>query len=216
MEKSIEAIWKQGFLNENSLVVPKINDLYNKRSIHLIEKMKRMYKINIIAVVSMAIFIPVMYYFMQVVWEGIAISMMLMFLVAYSLWQKRGYKTLDYGATSLEYLKSFDRLLNDTLSKGEKIVRFFYPICFLISLSAMWTSWSKQGITQKWHQKYPDHIYVGDIPLYALVIVGIIFLVMLYFSDKIYRWDVRVVYGRVFTKLKETIAEMEKLKQEEF
>ncbi len=215
MENSIENIWKQGFLNESSLVAPKINDLYNQRSIHLIDRMKRMYKINIIALISMAILIPIMYYTMDVIWEGLAISIMLLFMVGYSLWQKRGYKTLDYGATSLDYLKSFDRLLSDTLSRSEKIIRFFYPIVFLVSLSAMWTAWSKQGITQKWHKTYPDHIYIGDIPLYALIIVGVLTLIILYFSDKIYRWDVRVVYGRAFKKLKETIAEMEKLKHEE-
>lgn len=215
MENSIENIWKQGFLNEKSLVAPKINDLYNQKSIHLIDKMKRMYKINIIAILSMAMIIPVMYYSMQVMWEGISISIMLLFIAGYSLWQKRGYKTLDYGATSLDYLRSFDSLLNDNLARSEKIIRFFYPICFLVALSAMWSAWSKQGITQKWHQKYPDHIYIGDIPLYALIIVGLLTLLILYFSDKIYRWDIRVVYGRVFKKLKETIAEMEKLKQEE-
>lgn len=215
MENSIENIWKQGFLNEKSLVAPKINDLYNQRSIHVVERIKRMYKINLIALVIMAIFIPVMYYFMQVIWEGLVISVMLLFIAGYSLWQKRDYRTLDYGANSLDYLRSFDKLINDTLSRGEKTIRFFYPIYFLITLSAMWTAWSKQGITQKWHKKYPDHIYIGDTPLYALIIVMVLTLLILYFSDKIYRWDVRIVYGRIFKKLKETISEMENLKHEE-
>ncbi len=215
MEKSIEAIWKQGFLNENSLVVPKINDLYNKRSIHIIDKMKWMYKINIILIVNMSILIPVMYGVMGAIWEGITISTMLLLTLWYSLLQNRDFKTLDYGANSLEYLRSFDRLLSERLAKSEKIFRFTYPLYFIIACTAAWSMWSKQGITQKWHQKYPDHIYIGDAPLYALVIVGILTLLTLYFSDKIYRWDVRIVYGRIFDKLKETIAEMEKLKQEE-
>lgn len=215
MENSIENIWKQGFLNESSLVVPKINDLYNKRSIHIIEKMKRMYKINIIALLNMAVLFPIMYYVIGAVWEGVAIALLLLSTVWYSLKLNRGFKTLDYGATSLEYLQSFDHLLTDRLSKSEKILRFSYPLYFLIGTSMAWTAWSKQGITQKWHKNYPDHIYVGDAPLYALIIVGVLTLLILYFSDKIYRWDVRVVYGRVFKKLKETITEMEKLKQGE-
>jgi hypothetical protein len=215
MENSIENIWKQGFLNENSLVVPKINDLYNKRSIHIIDKMKRMYKINIILIVNMSILIPVMYGVMGAIWEGIVISTMLLLTLWYSLLQNRDFKTLDYGANSLEYLRSFDRLLSERLAKSEKIFRFTYPLYFIIACTAAWSMWNKQGITQKWHQKYPDHIYIGDAPLYALVIVGILTLLTLYFSDKIYRWDVRIVYGRIFDKLKETIAEMEKLKQGE-
>ena len=40
MRNSIEEIWKEGFLNEKSLVAPKINDLYNQKSMDLIDKMK--------------------------------------------------------------------------------------------------------------------------------------------------------------------------------
>ncbi len=51
MEKSIESIWKQGFLNSDALVAPKLNNLYNQKSIHLIDKFKRMFKINLNAIV---------------------------------------------------------------------------------------------------------------------------------------------------------------------
>lgn len=202
-------------MNEKSLVAPKINDLYNQKSIHVIDKIKRMMKINLILIANMAILIPIMYYVMDVIWEGLAIAALLLFTAGYSIIQNRNFTALNFGANSLDYLQSFDRLLNDRLTKSEKIFRFTYPIYFLVAISAAWNAWSKQGITQKWHQKYPDHIYIGDLPLYALIIVGLLTLVILYFSDKIYRWDVRLVYGRIFDKLKETIAEMEKLKQEE-
>ncbi len=215
MENSIEAIWKQGFLNEKSLVAPKINDLYNQRSMDLVDKMRRMYKINIIALVIMAIIIPIMYYFFGMAWEGLATSILLLLTVAYSIWQKWDFRTIDHGTNSLDYLRSLDRLLKNALSKGEKIFRFSYPLYFLIAISAIWSAWSKQGIALKIHQKFSDLIYIGDAPLIALIIVGLVTLLMLYFSDRIYRWDVRLIYGRVFDKLKNTIAEMEQLKQED-
>jgi hypothetical protein len=56
-------------------------------------------------------------------------------------------------------------------------------------------------------------IFIGSIPLFAWIIAGVATLLMLYFSDRIYRWDVRLMYGRVLDKLEETIADMEKLKQ---
>jgi len=46
MEKSIEKIWSQGFLDEGALVAPKINKLYEAKSINTIEKFKRMYHKN--------------------------------------------------------------------------------------------------------------------------------------------------------------------------
>jgi len=55
MKNSIEEVWKEGFLNEKSLVAPKINDLYNQKSKDLVEKMERMFRINLVAIVGMAI-----------------------------------------------------------------------------------------------------------------------------------------------------------------
>ena len=47
MEKSIETIWNKGFLDSDTLVVPKLNNLYNKKSKTITDKLKRMMKINI-------------------------------------------------------------------------------------------------------------------------------------------------------------------------
>jgi Ca2+/Na+ antiporter len=214
MKNSIEVIWKEGFLNEKSLIAPKINDLYNQKSMHLVDKMKRMYRINLIALVIMAIVFPIMYYFLDVIWEGVATSILLLLSVWYSIRERRSTKTLDHGATSLDYLKSFDRSLKGALSKNAKILRFSYPLYFLIAMSTMWSAWNKGELTSKMYQKFPDLIFIGSVPLFALIIAGVATILMFYFSDRIYRWDVHLMYGRVFGKLEETIAEMEKLKKE--
>ena len=213
MKNSIEVIWKEGFLNEKSLVAPKINDLYNQKSKDLVDKIERMTKINSIAIVIMAIVFPILDYFMDVVWQGVATSMLLLLTVWYSIWQKRRTKTLDHGATSLDYLKSFDRGLKDAVLECEKILRFTYPLYFLIAMSTMWSAWNKGPLTSKMYQKFPDVIFIGSVPLFALIIVGVATILMSYFSGRIYRWDVRLMYGRLFDKLEETIAEMEELRQ---
>jgi hypothetical protein len=79
----------------------------------------------------------------------------------------------------------------------------------------MASAWNNnKELVSETHRKFPDLVFIGDIPLVGLIIAGGATLVMFYFSDKIYRWDVRLMYGRVFDKLEETIAEMEKLKQD--
>jgi hypothetical protein len=213
MKKSIEEIWKEGFLNEKSLVAPKINDLYNQKSIYVVDKVKRMFRINLIAIVSMSIVYPIMHYFLDAIWQGVAISVLLLLTAWYSNRKMHNLNTLDQGATSLDYLKSFDRRLKDVFSRSEKIVRFSYPLYFLIAMSSMWSAWNKGPITSKMYQKYPDVIFIGSVPLFVWIIAGVATLLMLYFSGRIYRWEVRLMYGRVFDKLEETIAEMEKLKQ---
>jgi hypothetical protein len=214
MKNSIEAIWKDGFLTEGRLVAPKINDLYNQKSKHLVDKMKRMFKINLIIIVIMAIVFPIMYYFLDAIWQGVAVSVLILLSAWYGNRQMRSIKTLDQGATSLNYLKSLDQWLKDIVSRSEKIVRFSYPLYFLIAMSTMWSAWNKGPLTSKMYQKYPDLIFIGTVPLFALIITGVATLLMVYFSDKIYRWDVRLMYGGVFGKLEETIAEMEELKKE--
>jgi hypothetical protein len=131
----------------------------------------------------------------------------------YSKRQGPSIKTLDHGATSLDYLKSFDRRIKDAFSRNEKVLRFIYPLFSLIAMSILWSKWSKGPLISKMYQKYPDIIFIGSVPLFAWIIAGMGTLLMLYFSRRIYRWDVRLVYGRIFRKLEETIAEMEELKQ---
>jgi hypothetical protein len=214
MKNSIEVIWKEGFLNERSLVVPKIIDLYNQRSIDLVAKMKRMYRMNLIGLVMLSIVFPIIYSFLDVIWHGVAVSIVLLFAAWYSKRQKRSFKTLDHGATSFDYLKSFDRFLKDALLSGEKGLRFTYPLYFLIGVSAMWSILDKSGLGSIMHQQFPDLIFIGSVPLFALIIVGVATLLLLYFSGRIYRWDVGLVYGRELRKLEETIAEMAKLKDD--
>src|SRR5688572_10370898 len=213
MKNSIEEIWKEGFLNEKSLVAPKINDLYNQKSKHVVDKVKRMFRVNLIVLVIMSIGYLIMHYFLDLIWQGVATSVLLLLTAWYSKRKMHNLNTLDHGATSLDYLKSFDRRLKDVFSRSEKIVRFSYPLYFLIAMSTMWSPWNKGPITSKMYQKYPDVIFIGSVPLFVWIIAGVATLLMLYFSGRIYRWEVRLMYGRVFDKLEETIAEMEKLKQ---
>lgn len=214
MKNSIEKIWKEGFLDERSLVVPKINDLYNQKSKHLVEKMKRMFRVNLILIVSTSIVFPIIHYFLDALWQGVAASVLLLLTAWYNKRLLHGIETLDQGTTSLDYLKSFDRWLQDALLRSGKIARFYYPLCFLIAISAVGSAWNKQEeMIVKTHQRFPGRVFIGNIPLFVLIIVGLITVLMFYFSDKIYKWDARIMYGGVFRKLKETIAEMEKLKQ---
>lgn len=212
MEKSIEAIWKEGFLNEKSLIAPKINDLYNQKSMHMADRMIRMFRINLTIIVIIAVVIPVLYYFLDALLQGLAASVLLLFTAWYNKRQIDSVKTLDQGVTSLDYLRSLEQWLKDVLSRGEIIARFSYPLYIVIAISTIWSAWNKQGVTMKIQQKFPDFIPANNLDLAAIAIAGILTLLMFWFSVKIYKWEVRVMYGRVFRKLEETIAEMEQLK----
>lgn len=213
MKNSIESIWKEGFLNEKSLVAPKINDLYNQKSIHLIDQMKRMFKVNLIAIVILSIVILMIHYFLDAIWPGVATAVLLLLTAWYGKRQMHGLKDLNQGANSFDYLKSFDQWLKDAITSSQKVVRFSYPAYFLIACSTIGSAWTQEPeLILKVQQKFPGLTFIGSFPLFALIAASVITLLMFSFSDKIYKWDVRLVYGRVFNKLEETIAEMEQLK----
>lgn len=215
MKNSIETIWKEGFLNEKSLVAPRINDLYNQKSKHLIDKMKRMFRVNLIVTVILAVVFPIIHYFLDAIWQGAAASVLLLLTAWYNKRQMNNLKTLDQGASSLDYLKSFDLWLKDVLSRSVRIARVYYTLCFLIAISTMGSAWNKsEELVFETHRKFPDLIFIGNIPLVAIITAGVATLLMFYFSDKIYRWDIRLMYGGIFDKLEETITEMEELKKE--
>lgn len=94
----------------------------------------------------------------------------------------KSIKTLDQGSTSFDYLKSFDRWLKEVLSRSEKIVRFSYPLYFLIAVSTIWSAWTQEPeLSLKIQQKFPGLIFIGNIPLFALIIVGVAMLLVIYF-----------------------------------
>src|SRR5690606_18925527 len=144
MENSIETIWKEGFLHEENLVVPRVNDLYNRKSIHLVDRLKRRLRFNLIMILVFAFLFPVMGYFMQVIWQGAAASVLLFLTAWYNKRQIDRIITLDQGATSFDYLRLFNRWLDDARSRSEKIFRFSYPLSFLIAVCMAWSTWHAQ------------------------------------------------------------------------
>ncbi|GGH04057.1 hypothetical protein GCM10007415_45330 [Parapedobacter pyrenivorans] len=215
MKNSIETIWKEGFLNEKQLVAPQINDLYNRKSIHVVDRVKRMFRINFVLIIVLAIVLPVISYAVHALWQGLAVSALLLLTAWYNHRQLRGLSTLDQGATSLAYLRAFDQWLNDVLARSVKVARFSYPLYFLIALSIVWSAWNgPEGPGAKIREKFPELTVIGNVPIAALAIAGAVVLLMFWFSDRIYKWDVRLMYGRVFSRLKRTLAEMETLQHE--
>jgi hypothetical protein len=64
MRKTIEAAWREGFLNPDALVAPKVNNLYTRKSSHIVDRIQRMQRINETAIVIGA---PIMWVLLSAV-----------------------------------------------------------------------------------------------------------------------------------------------------
>ena len=58
---------------------------------------------------------------------------------------------------------------------------------------------------------FPDIYLIYGIPLIGIVIVLLILVLLTFFGGRIYKWDLNIVYGRVFRKLEELMTDIESL-----
>lgn len=218
MEKSIEEIWKEGFLKSDALVAPTINNLYNQKSKHITAKFERMFKINLIAaVVFSVVFLVVMIYNgLPVI--GISWFLILAVLVIVNMRLIKGLDKIDTHANSYEYLVSFNIWLEKQLSINRKMARLYYPLFFLTIVIGFWL-FDAEGIplgerlVGEVLYGFPDITMINGIPLFAIVFMSIVVGILALFGGKIYMWDVYLIYGRVFKKLKELMSDIEELKK---
>lgn len=212
MEKSIESIWKQGFLNSDALVAPKLNNLYNQKSIHVIDKFKRMFKINLIAIVVGSILFLGISFLIGIPWMGIGFFLTLSVIVLVNRRLSRGLAKIDKSESSYHYIKAFDNWMKQQVSVNSLMARFYYPLFFLSILLGFWQQLG-EAVTNKLVLNYPGIALIFGVPLFLIIGVVLMMVLLSYFGARIYIWDLKVVYGGVLRKLDEIIADMEELRK---
>lgn len=210
MENSIEHIWKNGFLNDKALVAPKINDLYNQKSKNLVVKIKRMMRINVYVILVFTVGTLILYYSLGFGYIGLFIAVLLLYVVYVSKKQWKTMEEINLGESSYAYLSAFDNWLQNSIKANIKLMRFFYPAMFLAAISTILISIKNEKSLSD-SISNSDFYLVQGIPLFMIVGVLVIAGIISYFSDRIYMLDLNLVYGSVFKKLKNTIADMEEL-----
>lgn len=211
MEKSIETIWKEGFLENDALVAPKLNNLYNQKSIHIIDRFKRMFKINLNALVVFSFVILVAAFFVKIPVLGVLMFILFNVIVIVNKKLLKGLNTIDKNVSSYLYLKSFDSWMKEQISINMKMSRYIYPYIFLAMISGFWFSSDFQDTFNRILDDHQIYLIYG-IPVFW--VLGGLFIMMLLaiFGGRIYKWDLNIVYGRILKKLGETLADMEELR----
>ena len=218
MEKSIENIWKEGFLNDDKMVAPKVNDLYSQKSIDIVSKFKRMYKINVIGIVLFSFIILPMSYFSNIPYMGI--MMFFLFYLILIVNRKTIFKLnkIDNSLNSYEYLLSFKSWTDELIAVNTKFSRFLYPYVFLALSAGFWFG-SIGGdipgdiVIEKFVSKFPNTPLVFEFPLVFLGIMLVVMTFLALVGGRIGKWDFNLGYGRIMKRLKTLINDMEELKK---
>ena len=206
MEKSIENIWKDGFRENDQLTAPKINNLYNQKSIHIIEKFKRMFRINLISIVTFSFVFLIITFFVGIPITGIIFFVTLSVLVFINKKFLNDLERIDLGVSSYQYLKAFNQWKNKQIAINKKISKFFYPIIFMSMILGFWFKDAEglplgERLVDKILIYFPDTYLIFGIPLIGIVIVLIILVILVYFGGRIYKCYLNICYGRVFKKI---------------
>jgi len=216
MEKSIEKIWSEGFLATDALVVPKINNLYEQKSIHIIDKFTSMFKINLISIVIFSCVLLVVTYIVDAFITGLIVFITLSILVIINKKLLNGLKEIDYSNNSFQYLKSFSDWMKKQIAVNKKVASFMYPIVFIAILLGAWFK-DVEGIplgerlVGEILYGFPDTYLVFGVPLIGIGVALLIISLLVIFGGKIYEFDLKIVYGRVLKKLDTLLSDLEYL-----
>ena len=218
MEKSIEDIWKEGFLKGDALIAPKINNLYNKKSIDIIDKFKRMFKINLIATVVFAFVFLIVSFFNGIPLTGAIFFVTLIVLVIINKRLLDGLEKIDKGVSSYEYLKAFNNWIKKQVAINKRMSTFLYPIFFMSIIIGFWFNDAEgiplgERLVGEVLYGFPDIYLIQGIPLIVIIVILLIVGLLAFFGGRIYLWDLNIIYGRVLKKLEELMADIEELKK---
>jgi hypothetical protein len=216
MEKSIESIWKEGFLKKEALVAPKINDLYNQKSLHLIDRFKRRFQINFWYVIGLALLHLTLGIIAGVPLIGIFLFFLFVPLIIKSQKSWQSLKQVDKSRNSYSYLTSFYQWLQNSMAGFGRIYQFFYPLYTVgLILAIFFTGFFEVFLGDTLFNTIMNDPDIGRTTfwpvLFALPLLMVVWGAAFY-SKRIYREDVRAVYGGLTHRLKELIADMEELR----
>jgi len=212
MEKTIEAIWKEGFVDDDALVAPKLNDLYNQKSSNLVDKMTRMFRLNVGALAVFAIVALIGCVAIGLPLVGATLFSLFSLLVIIGRRDLHDLRAINKGCSSYHYIKAFDDWLKANIARFSRIYRFFYPTLFVGSVLGIWFSRHGEKMLKMAIEIHPSIYMVNGVPIYwalgAVVCTGIIALC----APALYRFDMNLVYGNVMKKIDEILADMEELR----
>lgn len=211
MEKSIESIWKQGFLDNKAMVAPKLNNLYNQKSIHIIDKFKRMFKINLNALVIFSIVLLPISFLVKIPVMGVLLFVLFNVIVIVNKKLLKRLNDIDTNESSYKYLKSFDAWMKVQIAINYNMSRFIYPYIFIAMVSGFWFSSPFRETLNRIFGDYQPYMLYG-IPVFWVFGMLLIVALLMIFGGQIYKWDLNLIYGRILKKLDELIADMEDLR----
>jgi len=213
MTKSIETIWKNGFVNEPNLTAPKVNNLYDRKSQNIVDKLQNMFTQNLKAIVLGSVLVLIMMCIIGLPFLGIYLFCLMLPLMFIAKNELNKSVNLSKGQSSYDYIMNFNNWLNNSMATYAKYYKVFYPMLFIgLAIQGIVSNDGARLIAQLL-EAFPTDIIILGQPYYFLIGLITVTLIVARFAEAIYRFDLNIVYGHQFKKLEELIADMEELRK---
>ena len=212
MRKTIEATWREGFLNPDALVAPKVSDLYTRKSRHIAERIQRMLRINQIAIVIGAPIAWALFSAVGMPYGGGILCTAWVGLVVVRQFYISKFNPPDSSLDSYHHLKAFQGWLKNRMARSKRLQRHIYVVTFIALAIGIGEAEPGQQLIRFMVESSPGIRLVNGVPLILIVCVVAMAIVVELLGGIIFDRDVNTVYREVFRKLDEMVAEMEELR----
>lgn len=206
MDKSIHKIWNEAFLNEKTLIAPKINNLYNQKSKSIIHKIKRTYDIDNKGLIPMAIIVAIGGFLLSEITIGLYGAFLIICLYFFNSNLLRKFSAIDVKTDNLTYLKNYRAIITEVSKASKKLFVFAIPLAVL-SIFVLAYNIKEKSFLSKFIASDSTALETIGIGVAIAFVVAIIGSIVYYLSTKI-------VYGTHISKLDDIIKEMEALKEQ--
>ncbi|WP_075344659.1 hypothetical protein [Tenacibaculum agarivorans] len=205
MEKSIEKIWNEAFIDEQSLIAPKINNLYNQKSKSVIHKIKRTYEFDNKGLIPIAILVVIGAAIFSEYFIGLYGAFLILSLYYFNTRLLKKFTLIDIKSDNLTYLKRYREVMNSVMKATKRMFIFILPLAvlsiFILAFNSKETSFLSTYIN-------PDTSFIEILGIGF--ITAIITSIICFFS---YMISTKMLYKPLIDKLDAIINEMETLQQ---
>jgi hypothetical protein len=202
MDKSIEEIWSNGFQSNKSLIPPVVVDLYNKKSILTVDKLKSTSKKDNWSIIPIAIITLIFFIINSKLILGIYISALMLSMFFLNRKQLEFLNTINTSESCFEYLKKLQKWIKNNVKFYTWLLGIGLPLFAYIGF-CIFILESNQY----------DYI-LASYSLKKLLTTSIILLTTFScIGIGSYRLSNYIIYGRLIKKIDEMIDELDLLKK---
>lgn len=205
MEKSIEKIWNEAFIEEQSLIAPKINNIYNQKSKLIIDKIKRTYEFDNKGLLPIAGIVVIGGILLSETIIGLYGTFLILCLYFFNLSLLSKFSKIDVKSDNLTYLKNYRSVIKSITNATKKLLIFAIPLAVL-SIFVLAYNVKKTSFLSKFISEDTTFIQLFGIGFVIAVVVAIIGKIAFTLSTKL-------LYGTLVSKLDDIIQELETLKK---